>query len=250
MRLFLHQLRAEQLLFWRTPEAAFFIFVFPILLFVLLSSLYGNDRDGQNVYDLLLVGLLAYGAANAAFVGLAITLVLRREGGTLKRLRGTPLPAPTFLAAALASTVVTFAIGTLALLAVATLLFDASLPHRPLSLVAGLAAGILAFAAMGFGAASLIRSSEAASPAVNVFILPMAFLSGSFGPVAEDAPAFLRALREVLPLRYLVDMTEAIALNAEPVWEQGRALVILGAWGLAGVVVAGRAFQWHPRHEG
>ncbi|MDX6483395.1 MAG: hypothetical protein QOE95_1166, partial [Gaiellaceae bacterium] len=36
MRLFFHQLRAEQLQFWRSREAAIFIFVFPMLLFVLL----------------------------------------------------------------------------------------------------------------------------------------------------------------------------------------------------------------------
>ena len=36
-RLFFHQLRAEQLLFWRSKEAALFIFLFPLLLFVLLG---------------------------------------------------------------------------------------------------------------------------------------------------------------------------------------------------------------------
>src|SRR5581483_187221 len=37
-RLFVHQLRAEQLVFWRSREAAFFIFLFPLLLFLLLGS--------------------------------------------------------------------------------------------------------------------------------------------------------------------------------------------------------------------
>jgi hypothetical protein len=37
LRLFLHQLRSEQLLFWRSKEAAGFIFLFPLLLFVLLG---------------------------------------------------------------------------------------------------------------------------------------------------------------------------------------------------------------------
>ena len=44
VRLFFHQLRAEQLVFWRSREAAFFIFLFPLLLFVLLGSVYsGHD---------------------------------------------------------------------------------------------------------------------------------------------------------------------------------------------------------------
>ena len=38
MQLFLHELRAQQLLFWRNREAAFFSFLFPIILLVLLGS--------------------------------------------------------------------------------------------------------------------------------------------------------------------------------------------------------------------
>ena len=48
---------------------------------------------------MLLVGLIGYGCANTAFAGLAITLVIRREGGVLKRIRATPLPPATYLAA-------------------------------------------------------------------------------------------------------------------------------------------------------
>ena len=81
-------------LFWRSREAAFFIFIFPIMLFVLLGSVYGDgDYRGSPADDYLLAGMLGYGAANTAFAGLAITLVLRREAGILKRLRSTPLPA-------------------------------------------------------------------------------------------------------------------------------------------------------------
>ncbi len=40
--LFFHQLRSEQLVFWRSREAAFFIFLFPLLLFLLLGSVYSG----------------------------------------------------------------------------------------------------------------------------------------------------------------------------------------------------------------
>jgi hypothetical protein len=38
VRSFAHQLRWEQLLFWRSREAAVFGFLFPLLLFALLTS--------------------------------------------------------------------------------------------------------------------------------------------------------------------------------------------------------------------
>ena len=36
MRLFLHELRAQQKIFWRSREAAFFTFLLPIIFLVLL----------------------------------------------------------------------------------------------------------------------------------------------------------------------------------------------------------------------
>ena len=48
MSLFWHQLRAEQLTFWRSREAAIFVFLFPPLLFVLLASVFGDGiEDGR-----------------------------------------------------------------------------------------------------------------------------------------------------------------------------------------------------------
>ena len=44
MRLFLHELRTEQLLFWRNREAAFFTFLLPIIFFLVFGSIYGDDR--------------------------------------------------------------------------------------------------------------------------------------------------------------------------------------------------------------
>ena len=73
-----HQLRFEQKTFWRSREAAVFIFVFPLLLYALLGSVYGDDIDGVPAVDILLAGLFGYGAANTAFGGLAIVLVVRR----------------------------------------------------------------------------------------------------------------------------------------------------------------------------
>ena len=44
MRLFVHQLRGEQRLYWRSRELAFFTFLFPVLIFVLLGYVYGSDK--------------------------------------------------------------------------------------------------------------------------------------------------------------------------------------------------------------
>ena len=248
MSLFAHQLRAEQLVFWRNRESAVFVFLFPVMLFLLLGLVYDGRIEGHAAASYLLAGMLGYGAANTAFAGLAISLVIRREYGILKRIRSTPIPAPTYVTALLVSTLVVFALQAAVLLALGRLLFDAELPGRALSLVGALLLGAAAFAGIGLGTASLIRSAEGSSAAVNLVLLPMAFLSGSFGPT-RDYPGFLRALAEVLPLKHFLELVGGVYLDGKELWARPGAIAVVLAWGLAGVAVAARRFGWEPRER-
>lgn len=248
MSALLHQLRWEQRLFWRNREAAVFVFVFPPMLYLLLGALYDGEIDGRPAADVLLAGLIAYGCANTAFGGLAITLVVRRENGLLKRLRATPLPAAAYLAAVVASTLVVFVAQLALTMTLGAALYDAGGPARWLDLALAVLLGVAAFAGLGFGAASLIRSAEGSSAVVNLVLLPMAFLSGSFGPT-RDYPDVLRAIGDVLPLRYLVDLLEGAYLEDEALWSDPLALAVLAAWGAGGYALAARRFGWQPRER-
>ncbi len=246
MRLFVHEVRAQQLAFWRSREAALFIFLFPLLLFVLLGSIYGGTIYGVPAAQALLAGLTGYGCANTAFAGLAIQLVVRRELGILKRLRATPLPPATYIAAMLTSTLIVFAIQTLALFLIGRVFYGAPFPSAIGSLILAVMIGAGAFAAVGVAAASLIRSAEGSSAVVNFILLPMAFLTGSFGPTRRY-PGFLRAIGDVLPLKYFIDIMNAVYLHGHAIWTKPAALGVLAAWGATGLVVATLKFRWEPR---
>jgi len=245
VRLFLHQLRNEQLLFWRSREAAFFVFIFPLLLFVLLSSVYTGRYQGKPASWAVLAGILGYGAANTGFAGLALLLVARREMGFLKRVRSTPIPASTYLSAVLTSIVLVFAIQTVALFVLGKVLKSTPFPQELFSFVLVCLLGAAAFAGMGLGMTSLLRSAEGSSAAVNTVLLPMAFLSGGFGPTAHY-PQVLRAIGAVLPLKYLIQLIYGVYLHGHQIWDRPGAVAILAAWGLAGAAVAWRRFRWEP----
>jgi ABC-2 type transport system permease protein len=246
VNLFLHQLRSEQLIFWRNRESAVFLFIFPIMLFVLLGSFYTDDTIlGFAAVDVLLAGMIGYGAANTGFAGQAIMLVVRREFGILKRLRSTPLPAPVYFAAALGSTLIVFTLQTIVLFALGELLYGTRIPEDVFSLVLLVILGAVAFMGLGIGLAALIRSAEGASAVVNVVLLPMAFLSGSFG--VRDYPAFLDAIADVLPLKHYIELVVGASLAGESPWSNLEAVAIVAAWGVAGAVLAARRFTWEPR---
>ena len=248
MTLFAHELRTQQLMFWRNKESAVFIFVFPPMLFLLLGAVYDGDIDGVPAVDRLLVGILGYGCANTALAGLAITLVIRREGGILKRLRATPLPPahvhrgrPRLDAARLPAP--DGGDGGARRRALRR-----RRPRELVALVVVLLVGALALAGLGVALASLIRSAEGASAVVNLVVLPMAFLSGSFGST-DGYPAFLQAVSDVLPLTYLIDLVEdAYILGQSPVDDLGAVAVVV-AWGVVGLLVAVRRFSWEPRER-
>jgi ABC-2 type transport system permease protein len=245
VRLFLHQLRTEQMLYWRSRESAVFTFIFPLLLFVLLGSVYSGRIYGVKASEALLAALLAYGCCMVSFAGLAITLVIRREQSLLKRLRATPLPPPVLIAALLGSTIIVFYLETIALFLLGRAVFGTPFPTRYGSLFVVIAIGVVCFAALGVGLSGVVRSAEGSSAVVNLIVLPMAFLTGAFGPT-QHYPRFLRAIGDVLPLKYLVDLVNAVYLHHHSLWSKPAAIGILAAWGVAGLVAATLKFRWEP----
>jgi ABC-2 type transport system permease protein len=249
MRLFLHQLRAEQKLFWRSPELAFFTFLLPILFFLLLGSAYGDDEiNGVNGYQYLLAGMIGYGAASTTFAGLALLLVIRRESGVLKRLRATPLPPATYVAAVLASIILIFLLEAAILIALGRFAYDVPLADSFLSLILVVLLGAASFAALGIGLTALIRSAEGSSAVVNALYLPLSFISGAF--FSEDTfPDVLQKLAAILPLSHLIRLTRDVMVYDDTIWDHLGDVWVIVAWGVGGLIVAIRGFRWEPRER-
>jgi ABC-2 type transport system permease protein len=247
VNLFLHELRTEQLLFWRNREAAFFTFFLPVIFFLVFGSIYGNDTiAGIRGAAFLEAGMIGYGVASTAFAGLAITMVIRRESGVLKRIRATPLPPSTYLLAVLASTFVTFLVEAILLIALGRLLFHVGLPDRPLTLLAVLVIGATSFAALGLGLTGYVRSAEGSSAVVNFVYLPMAIISGTFFS-PQHYPGFLKAIADVLPLTYFTKLTRDVMVHHHHLWSEGGSIAAVLLWGVIGLVAAIRGFRWQPR---
>jgi len=251
VRLFLHELRTEQLLYWRNREAAFFTFFLPVIFFLVFGSIYGDSqitKEHLRAAPFLEAGMIGYGAASTTFAGLAITMVIRRESGVLKRIRSTPLPPATYIGAVLASTFITFLIEAALLVALGRLLFSVGVPTRALSLLVALAVGAAAFAALGLGLSGVVRTAEGSSAVVNAVYLPMAIISGTFF-TPKEYPGFLRAIADVLPLTYFTKLIRDVMVRHHHLWSEAGSVAIVLAWGAIGLVAAIRGFRWQPRED-
>jgi ABC-2 type transport system permease protein len=251
VKLFLHEVRTEQLLFWRNREAAFFTFFLPILFFLIFGSIYGDSlitKEHLKAAPFLQAGMIGYGVASTAFAGLAITMVIRRESGVLKRIRATPLPPATYLLAVLVSTFIVFVIEATLIVVIGRLLFHIRLPERLGSLFVILILGAACFAAMGLGLTGLVRSAEGSSAVVNFVYLPMAIISGTFF-TPKEFPSFLRAIADVLPLTYYTKLTRDVMVRNHHVWSETGSIGAVLLWGAIGLVGAVRGFRWQPRER-
>jgi ABC-2 type transport system permease protein len=249
VKLFLHELRMQQLIFWRNREAAIFTFFLPVIFFLIFGAVYGNDRikaeGGIKGSWFLEAGMIGYGVAATCFAGLGITIVVRRESGVLKRVRATPLPPATYLGSVLFSTFVVFLIEAILIIGLGRAIFSVPFPQRIFSLFVVLLFGAVAFAAMGLGIAGFVRTAEGSSAVINAIYLPMAIISGTFFSPARYPP-FLKAIAEVSPLTHFTRLTRDVMLHHAHFWADGRSIAIVLAWGAAGLVAALRRFRWQP----
>jgi ABC-2 type transport system permease protein len=125
-------------------------------------------------------------------------------------------------------------------------LLDAGLPKSAGGLVVAIVIGTVAFAALGLGLTGLVKSADGSSAIVNAIYLPMVFISGVFWST-ESMPAFLRAIANVLPLTYLLELMRNVFISDDAVADSLADVAVLAAWGLAGLVLALQKFRWEPR---
>jgi ABC-2 type transport system permease protein len=252
VRLFLHELRTEQLLFWRNREAAIFTFFLPVVFFLIFGAVYGDDhiKKEHNIRaaSFLEAGMIGYGVAATCFAGLGITLVVRRESGILKRIRSTPLPALSYLLGVLASTFVVFLIEAVLIVGIGRLLFSVAFPDRLFSLAFVLLLGAASFAAMGLGITGLVRSSEGSSAVINAVYLPMAIISGTFFS-PKSYPEFLKVIADILPLTHYTELTRDVMVRHQHLWSDAGAIGVVAAWGAIGLAGAVKGFRWQPQES-
>jgi ABC-2 type transport system permease protein len=234
------QFRFERKLFWRNPSAAFFNFVLPLLLLLLIASVFARDEDELNV---LIPGIAGMAVMATTFSALAFNLTFLREEGILKRVRGTPLPAPAYFGGLLGSAVANAVVQVVLVVVIGKLLYGVDWPRDLPALVTFTALGVVCFGALGIAFSHAIPNFDAAPAYVNAVFLPAIFISGVFYS-AESLPPVLEAIAEALPLKHVIDGLSGAIVTGDGLTANLGAVAVVAAWAAAGLFAALRYFRW------
>ncbi len=248
---FVHQFRSDLARFWRNPQSRYFTLLMPIVFLVIFATIFKGTTvvDGRRIAitTFYVPGIMALGIISATFVNLTQTIVTQRENGEFKRLRGTPLPASIVIGSrAVVGVVVAVALSAL-LLALGRLLYDVRVPQSTmLGLIVSVVIGAAAFSCVAFAVSTRISNAEAAAPAINITVLPLYFISGVFVPEAQ-IPKLLRDIAAVFPIQHLAQALRGTVTQTQGTGIATGDLLVIGLWGVVGLLFAARAFQWSPR---
>jgi ABC-2 type transport system permease protein len=250
----IRQVRYENRTFWRNPAAAFFTFVFPLMLLVIFNLIFGEedlDIPGgtASTATFYVPAIAAMAVISACYTNIAMMVTIARDRGELKRKRGTPLPAWAFLFGRIAhATLLSLVLVTL-VTAFGAIFYDVEVPASTMpAFIVTLTIGSMCFCALGLAVTAFIPNADAAPAIVNATILPLLFISDVFIPL-NDAPDWLLAVGDIFPVKHF---SEALQTAFNP-YETGSgfehwSLVVLAIWGVIGALVAWRRFSWEPRN--
>ena len=130
-----------------------------------------------------------------------------------------------------------------AILAFARLVFNVRVYGSLLSFISIALIGSMTFAGLGLLVAARTKNIEGVSGLMNLVMLPMWLLSGSFFS-ASRFPDFAQPIIKLLPLTALNDALRSIMNEGMPITGTLTEIALLVAWGLLTFIVAVRIFRW------
>jgi ABC-2 type transport system permease protein len=248
--------------FWRERDSVVFTFALPAVLLALLGSLFSGVYDGSTVSSAqyLVPSMIAAGVASTTFVNLGVGIAEDRDDGTLKRLRGLPMPRTAYFLGKVVLVTAVTAAEVLVLVAIGMVLFDLALPATPgrwLTFGWVFLLGTAACALLGIAASSLARSARSAPAVLNLPYVVLGFLSGIYFTPVSALPHGLVTVGSLFPLKWMAQgfrsaflPDEILPYEVVPSWEHGRTALVLAAWCIGGLVLCLTTFRWRGRRDG
>ncbi|PYO14290.1 MAG: ABC transporter permease [Gemmatimonadetes bacterium] len=200
-------------------------------------------EPGSRYIDFLIPGLLGMNLMGSGLWGVGFSVVQARTKKLLKRFMATPMRRSHYLTSFVLSRLLFLFLEIAALVGFGWLMFRVGVRGSLGSLALVTVLGALSFAGLGMLVASRARTIEAVSGLMNLVMLPMWILSGTFFSYARF-PDAVQPFVKALPLTALNDALRAVMIDGTGLLRLGAPLAIVAGWGAVSFVVALKIFRW------
>ena len=202
-----------------------------------------TTAPGSRYIDFLIPGLLGMNLLGSGIWGVGFSVVQARQRKLLKRYMATPMRRSHYLLSFIFSRLVFLILEVAALVGCGWLLFGVAVRGSLATLVGISVLGAFAFAGLGLLVASRAKTIEGVSGLMNLVMLPMWILSGTFFSYSRFPDAMIPFVK-ALPLTALNDALRAIMVDGAGLMSLGAPLAIVVAWGAVSFAVALKIFRW------
>jgi len=200
-------------------------------------------EPGARYIDFLIPGLIGLNLMASGMWGIGFNVVESRTRKLLKLLTATPMRRSHYLLSFMLSRLLFLILEVVALVGFGRLVFGVEVRGSLLALAVILLLGAMSFAGLGLLVASRSRSIEAVSGWMNLVMLPMWLLSGSFFSYSRF-PEIMHPLIRLLPLTALNDALRAVINEGASLAASWSEIAVIASWGLVSFAVALRIFRW------
>ncbi len=200
-------------------------------------------EPGARYIDFLIPGLLGMNLMGSGLWGVGFAVVNARTKKLLKRFAATPMRRSHYLLSFVFSRLIFLVLEVAVVIAFAYFAFGFHVRGSWLDMALLLLLGSMTFAGIGLLVASRPRTIEGVSGLMNLVMMPMWLLSGTFFSSARF-PDFLQPFIKALPLTALNDSLRTVMNDGASVTTSGLAVLVLLAWCVVGFAVALKVFRW------
>jgi len=252
------RIRIELKQFFRDKNSALWNFAFPVILLVIFGSVFGGQDAGPGITfaQYFVAGMIASGVLYTSFQNLAISIPLEREDGTLKRLRGTPMPKVSYFIGKIGTVVVAYVAQVTLLVIVGMAFYGVQLPDTAVKWFTFLWASVLGLTActlLGIAFSVVPKTGRGAPAIVSPIVLVLQFTSGVFF-IFSQLPEWMQVFGSIFPLKWLAQAMRSVflpesaaALEVSGSWQLGLCALMLSIWVVIGLVLSILFFRWTPR---
>lgn len=199
----LHDLRVKQAIFFSTA--------FPLLLFVLFTSIWGGSHDQEYNYRLL-TGIVGATLTSEGLYAIGAVVRTYFESKLIRFFRVTPVNITLHFLSIVISRLIFLGVTALALMLLAFFMYGLTLSLQQMFFLGiGMIVGLTLFSALGLVISFADLKNKVSSGLVNFIYFILVFLSNAYYPLEVINPK-LNQFANLLPVNHLLNLLRGTEL--------------------------------------